>query len=490
MKSKLNVVLICADQQRADGLGCYGDETAKTPNLDELAAQGSKHERHFAANPVCMPSRASLITGRLPCAHGGLDNGTHLPESEATLPGLLRDAGYRTASAGKLHFQTSENEDGHSSLESRQRWESGCLDAWDGPYYGFERVDLVVGHGERATGHYGRWRAQRFPGFKPGEGANGEGACLSLSAFKSTMPPEAHHNTWVAERAAERLEAFAEEGEPFFLFVSFPDPHHPFTPCAPYHSLFDDTEFPSPAGELGDNRNRPQPYREAAAGRPFAGSGDAAHFPELNGEGYQLVRRYTNAMAAHIDEGVGKVLRTLDRLGLRENTLVLYTSDHGDFLGDYGLLYKGPMASRSLLRVPLIMSGPDVARGTVQSVSSNIDVLPEILHRLEIPLPQGLQGAPLPRPDAEDFDRAALEVGSYRSRPEFLHYTRQTIDERLTWYPLLGEGELYDLAEDPEERSNLFGKSARRGWRDSLLKRLERDFASAANRAVRYRGKY
>ena len=175
VSNRKNVIIFYTDQQRADSLGCMGSALAKTPHIDDLAAQGTTYARHYAANPVCMPSRAAFITGRYPQANGVLDNGVPLPPTQLTMPESFRQNGYRTAGFGKHHFQTYKPHANDTSMESMERWASGELDEWHGPYYGFETVELTTSHGEPCGGHYGRWRTQNFPNLKLGpENAQGD----------------------------------------------------------------------------------------------------------------------------------------------------------------------------------------------------------------------------------------------------------------------------------------------------------------------------
>jgi len=152
MPRRKSVIVFNTDQQRADSLGCMGNAFARTPTIDSMARRGVLYTNHYAANPVCMPSRCAFITGRYPQANGVIDNGIFLPEREVTMPEVFRREGYRTAAFGKLHFQTYRSHEGDESMESIGRWKSGELDGWEGPYYGFERVQLTSCHGEGEGG--------------------------------------------------------------------------------------------------------------------------------------------------------------------------------------------------------------------------------------------------------------------------------------------------------------------------------------------------
>ena len=474
MPNRKNVIVFYTDQQRADSLGCMGNSLARTPNIDGLAAHGICYKQHYAANPVCMPSRAAFITGRYPQANGVLDNGVPLPLDQLTMPEVFRQNGYHTACFGKLHFQTYKSYPDDTSMESMQRWASGELDDWHGPYYGFDTVEMTSSHGEACSGHYGRWRAQHFPNLKLGpDNAHGNKNFPQLSSYKSNLPLEAHHSTWVADRAIDFLNDYTADA-PFYLHVSFPDPHHPFTPPAPYYSLFDAVLFPPPHAVAGENDNKPKPYRDAMIGNPFPGDGEARHWPELAGEAFQQVVAHTCGMVALIDDCIGRVITKLDQLGLRENTILVFTSDHGDFLGDHHFLLKGQLPCRSLLHVPLIIVDPDdgYRAETVDAVGSNIDIMPTLLEWCGLNVPETVQGVSLPKPGQTPQREYAFAAGWSKASPLWQHYTIYKQDWRITIFPRLRDGELYDLKDDPFEHQNLIHNPLYADVRQTLTEEL------------------
>ena len=308
-----NIIVIQTDQLRADGLGCMGNRLARTPVIDFLAARGTLYTNHQSVNPVCTPSRVSFLTSRYPQTHGVRENGLFMPETELTLPAVFKEHGYNTALIGKAHFQPYQHDPVSPSMESRARWKNGELDDWNGPYYGFDHVEITAGHGEQVEGHYGRWREHNFPNLKLRfEGAQDYLRDPEFQCYKSAIPVEAHHSTWVADRAIAAIER--QDGTcPFYLQVSFPDPHHPFTPPEPYASMFDDVEFPEPHYVVGENENKPLPWREAMTQSPFEGNGCAHHYPSFRGEVYQAVLAHTHGMIALIDASIGRILTRIFR---------------------------------------------------------------------------------------------------------------------------------------------------------------------------------
>lgn len=274
-KKQPNVLVFFTDQQRYDSLGCNGNPAARTPNLDALAANGARLDNHIVANPICMPSRASLFTGRFPSAHHVWTNGVPLPASERTLPQLFQQLGYDTASFGKLHLTPTQSYPAPGRMESGEHWATGALDDWYGPYYGFDHVELTLGHGESTlrAGHYANDIRRRF-GDLSEELARRKGPPETIrDSWDSRLPVEAHHSTWVADKAAAYLRDARRADRPFFLFCSFPDPHHPFTPPEPYASMFDPAGLPAPHRSDDDNAAKPAHYRPALDGSNRADEG-------------------------------------------------------------------------------------------------------------------------------------------------------------------------------------------------------------------------
>lgn len=491
MAKRPNFLVLYCDQLRADALGCYGSSIGATPVLDRFAGEGVLFENHYATNPVCMPSRASLFTGQHPQAHGVLDNGVPLRECEPTLPGVLAGSGYRTHSIGKIHLTPTEAEAASGCRESTALWRTGALDDWTGPYYGFGTVELSIGHGEAAFtrgGHYGRWVRENFEAgkWRLGPDAAEGPKCPGLACWRSNLPAEAHHSTWVAERAVEFLKGAGEE--PFFLFVSFPDPHHPFTPPAKYAARFDPAAMPAPNRREGENDAKPYHYRKEAYKKRH-GVKNAAYLPDgVVDADLALVSAHYHASVALIDQSAGRVLAALEEAGLAGETVVLFTADHGELLGDHGMIYKGPFPCRALLRVPLLVRAPGGAAGRCETVNSCADVMPTLFDLAGVEPPPTVQGdsmrAALEDPAAAAGDGRALVTGWSKICPEFHQKTLYTPEWRVTWFPNQDAGELYDLASDPHEIVNLFDDPKHRATRERLMGELLRCSARADTRRV------
>src|SRR5690606_29680815 len=260
------------DQHRADHLGCYGNRIVRTPNIDRIAAQGWRATRFYVANPACMPNRSTLMTGRMPSVHRVRSNGIPLSLGATTFVGLLRPAGYATASSGKIHLQPMLAEatllrrrdpggpvapppelgDAWHVSAAEGPYDQECIDRWrddpehdlELPYYGFEEVHLTMMHADGVHGHYGRWLEARHPGSRS---IVGRGNALpggdpdALQAWRTAVPEDLYSTSYIREQAIGFLERHAAEasGKPFFLHCSFNDPHHPFTPPGRYWDMYD-----------------------------------------------------------------------------------------------------------------------------------------------------------------------------------------------------------------------------------------------------------
>lgn len=485
MKRRPNIILITTDQQRFDTLSCNGNSAISTPALDALAKEGARLERAYVANPVCSPSRASMLTGRYPHVHGLTVNGKALPEQERTIAHILSEAGYDTAVIGKVHLGPTKSEDPETYLESRRMTaeDRAFFTTWHGPYYGFEEVHLSIGHSTGGHfGHYGLWLEEKFPQHRqhfadPERHALAPASGTPFGSLKWGLPPEAHSTVWTAEQACEYMDRYAgsdaEEQAPFFLWASFQDPHSPLACPAPYCDRNDpqQVKMPIPAP---DDWNHYSPhfaakYAGVTKGMPQHAGG--FHFPG-GGEGVDLsaiTEPQTREMIAHyygmvnlIDEQVGRMMEHLRQRGLEDDTIVIFTSDHGELLGDHGLWLKGPYHYEGLIRIPMLWRWPGhiPAGEVIDSLYSHVDLAPTLLDMVGEQRAAGMQGVSQ-RKVLEGLEalvrKEALCEFRVHHDPVALH-AKTLIDERykLTCYAGYEFGELFDLEEDPEERCNLW----------------------------------
>ena len=371
--SRPNFLLVSADQQRGDCLGVEG-RRIKTPHLDRLAADGTRFTAAITPTVVCQPARASILTGLLPRTHGVHDNGIDLDPStgDKGFAGALAAAGYDTAFFGKAHFATYHTFGATGTPESLIS-SADYGPHWHGPYMGFGHVEMMlVGHNwfppERPPRgqHYERWfhadgrGEEKLEAYWRNEGDT-KGAAQT---WHSGLPVAWYNSTWTADRAIEWIEQ--DRTEPFCAWVSFPDPHHPFDCPEPWSRLHDPASIDLPRHRNRTFEGRPWWHEQVLTAEPAGSKRNAelrkgySRIPEQTDEQLREIIANTYGRIALIDHSLGRILIALEQAGLAENTIVVYFSDHGDWLGDHGLVLKGPMHYEGLLRVPLIARGPGI----------------------------------------------------------------------------------------------------------------------------------
>jgi uncharacterized sulfatase len=486
-----NILLITSDQQHWNTIGKYFPEV-QTPHLDRLAAQGMVFHRAYCPNPTCTPSRASLITGQYPSRHGAWSLGTKLDESLPTVGGSLAAGGYDTALIGKAHFQPLRETPEHSSLESYPILRD--LEFWrdfHGPFYGFDHVELARNHGDECHvgQHYALWMEEKgltnwrdyfqntWGEFSFGDTPN------APQHHQWNLPEEYHLNAWIAERTNVRMDHAKSQNKPFFLWASFFDPHPPYLVPEPWDTMYDPSQITVPRATPGEFDTAPPHIREtqkreadfrAYRETPFANHGLHSHLhsPERLAENIAVYY----GMVSMMDKYVGQILDHLDEIGEAENTLVVFTSDHGHYYGHHGLIAKGPFSYEDGIRVPLIARCPGEipANSASQALVSLIDLPVTFLRAANRPVPTTMQGvdqSPVLRGEsASARDHLLVE---FRHQPTAIHM-KTLVDEnfKLTLYFQQSYGELYDLRSDPGETHNLWDDAAWRGVREDLTRKL------------------
>ena len=464
MAKHANIVLITTDQHRKDALGCYGNEIIDTPNIDGLAARGVRFDRMFTAYPVCAPNRASIITGRYPSVHRLRQNGMRLPESELTLMELLRRSGFRTYGAGKMHFgpQWEFPADGRPIRDPDP---STAIDPQPDafPWYGFEETHLTEDH---RIGPYSRHLA------KHGYDLRDEmhSASFPQSATVASPIPEEHHQTtWITNKSIDFLESPPSD-EPFFLWTSYVHPHHPFNPPKPYDETYVSAEMPLPIWDPAEPDMWPDAYLQKYT---LQGSGhEAVGLDGFTDDDWRRIKAYYYGMISQIDANVGRIIETLEKRGLLENTIIVFTADHGEMLGDHHLLFKGTTYD-CITNVPCIIAAPRIpGSGESRNVlASSIDIMPTLLDLSGVGTPEAnpIQGASLVPAFSGDSIciRDALLIENSGARRSI-----RTETDLLTWHGEDVRGELYDLERDPDCLRNLWDDPAAAGKRQALVDRL------------------
>jgi arylsulfatase A-like enzyme len=475
----LNIVFITSDQQRGD---CFGFEgrNVRTPHLDEMARAGTRFSACITPNLVCQPSRSSILTGLLPLTHGVSDNGIDLPPAvgERGFAGTLEAKGYATALIGKAHFTTSHTFSPTGTPECRASSASYGAD-WDGPYMGFGHVELMLeGHNHFPPMHPPR--GHHYERWYHADGRGDERTALyntqllpltdATQTWNSALPVAWHNSTWIGNRTIDFLREHRDEN--FCVWASFPDPHHPFDAPEPWCRLHDPDDVDLPAHRTLDLDRRPWWHRAALEGVPQMSNTELRGFRERfsrtpaqsDAQMRALIANYYG-MIALIDHQVGRIRQAVRDQGLEDNTLIVYSTDHGDWLGDHGLLLKGPMAYEGLLRIGLLFEGPGVpAAKVVADPVSTLDLAQTFCDYAGTALPPGAHSRSL-RPLVEgnatrDFASSEWDLRASRCGVDLKLRTVRTWRHKLTLELVSGAGELYDLGEDPQEMDNRFDDPA------------------------------
>lgn len=477
-----NIVFITTDQHRAD---CYSFARSDiaTPHIDSIAARGTRFERCYCPSPICQPARASLLTGVLPHTHGVRDNGIDLPDDmiERGFAAQVKKQGYKTAMLGKAHFSTQHTFEPTGRPECRYTM-ADHYDGWTGPYMGFDYLELFIDgpvkwpYWTPPQGlHFTRWLDETGAGAHAGKryDRGKRPASAAQQVHTPDLPLNWHTSSWLGDRATDFISRY-EDDDPFMLWVSFPDPHHPFDPPSPYDRMYDPQDVDLPKHRDLDLGRRPWWHSASLTGTPQTNE----EFREIR-ENLSRQKRLTDrqlrditaayfGMISLVDHNVGRILAALKAKGLEDDTIVVVSADHGEFLGDHGLLFKGPMLYDSLIRVGLIAAGPGIARDCkVDQVVSTLDLAPTFVD-LAGGTPADYHGQSL-RPaletgTAQDDMRnhALIEWGLAASRCgiDLDLFTVVTRDYRATFENLSGDGEMYALKDDPYEMNNVFDDPA------------------------------
>jgi arylsulfatase A-like enzyme len=440
------------DQHRWDCIGANGNRLIKTPNLDRLAGQGANFTHFFVQAPVCVPSRASFFTGRYPHSHRNRVNYTPLDRREVMMQSHLRAAGYKTASVGKLHYHPP------NATEAKRT--------------GFDIVELhdAVPQLDRFS-DYVAWRTQHDPQSMVNYRALAKNVPAGMNPYRQAINAKYSETTWVGERTRHYIRQLAASDQPFFLFSSFWKPHGPFEVPQPFDSMYDDAEIPLPKQmNLDEIMRLPPPLRSLILRfRPSY---------ETDRDRLQWMYRSYYGAISHIDREVGLILKALDEAGIADNTIVVFSSDHGDQMLEHGLMGKNCFFEASV-RVPFIVRYPKrVQPGQHDELVESVDVLPTLFELVGLLEPYSNQGRSLvglispdggvyvPRKVVFSENVIPEVITGGRDEFEFIkgegirgirHPDAKMVRTRRWKYIYYPEGfaELYDLESDPHEMTNL-----------------------------------
>ncbi len=475
---KPNILLITSDQQHFSMLGKV-NEILKTPNLDRLADEGMSFDRAYCPNPTCSPSRASILTGMYPSEHGCWSLGTKLPESTPTLAEYLSEKGYQTALIGKAHFQPTKGTKEFPSLETPEfMWDIDFWRNFDKDFYGFKHIELLRNHtAEHWVGqHYVAWledngcKNWRKYFFRP------RGKMFNKEMGNWKIPEKYHYNAWIAERTNAILQDCKEDKKPFFVWASFPDPHYPQLVPSPYDKMYSPKDMKLDDFSFEEHEKNPPYFKEVFKKSPklaeYKESGFGVHGLHrhiYNKKKQQKKLAYSYGMVTFMDKYIGKILDKVKELGLDDNTIIIFTTDHGDLFGQHGFIHKCIFHYEDLLRVPMTVKYknhiPSGKRS--DSLQSLVDLAPTLCDLCGLEIPKSMTGENQSAVwQGEKSSGRDYVICENRHEPHLMHlvsYVEQ--DYKITVYENRDYGELYDLENDSGEHNNL--------WNDGNYKQLK-----------------
>jgi arylsulfatase len=432
-----NIILITDDQHNARNLGCYGDPLVRTPNLDSLAARGTRFTHAYAQNIMCAPSRISMMNGQYVHSHGYYGNWGPIPDKPVWMTTLLRSHGYQTAMIGKAHYGYERVRKEFDFVRLCDRADIDPKDPLTNDYF-----KMLVSHGRQ----------------------DDHDVVLSQLAgnnvpFRSKLPKELSLEWWTGDCAIEFLRQ-RDRARPFFAHFSFQRPHSPITPPAPYDTMYRPEDVKLPPSAREDLSKKPAEQLAAAkrSAYPYHPR-DASKLKEIMAMYFGLI--------TSIDDNVGRIMKELDEQSLTANTLVIFTADHGDFSGEHGFFHKNLGMYEAIMRIPYIAAGPGIAAGKVRDeLVEQVDIFPTACDTAGVPIPESVQGLSLQRiaqwPRKASFheteDRKGIRTARYR----------------MTFDVAGKANELYDHGNDPWEMANQWDNPEYKDVRRELLEEMLR----------------
>lgn len=441
-----HLLLLMADQFRGDCIGRAGNKAIATPNLDRIAGEGALFRCAYSSTPTCTPARSGLLTGLSPWRHGMLGYGRVAEKYPVEMPQTLRDAGYYTLGIGKMHWHPQRSTHGfHRTILD----ESGRAESPD------------------FLSDYRAWFASQAPTLNP------DLTNIGWNDYRSApyaLPEELHPTHWTAEVATRFIEEY-DRIEPFYLKVSFARPHSPYDPPQRWIDHYKDADLPKPYAGNWQER-----YRERSDDSFSIWHGD------LGPEQVRKSRQGYYGSISFLDEQVGRILDALEKRGWLDNTMILFTADHGDMTGDH-FLWRKSYAYEASAHIPMLIRWPKGFAAAGQTIEQPVelrDVFPTFLDAAGAAIPESLDGKSV-------LELARGNINAWRPYIDLEHdicYGKSVHWNALTdgktkyiFHAMDGVEQLFDLTADPGEEHDLAGETAHSEtlalWRARLLKHLE-----------------
>ena len=435
-----NIVLICADQWRGDALGAHGNPDVHTPFIDNLAQSGIDCTQAYAANPTCVPARVSMITGLSAQNHRRIGYQDKVPfDFTETLPAVLARAGYQTQAVGKLHFYPERNRAGFDAVTLHDGYLHASRDRHRDVRFYDDYMAWLQEH-DHSTSDY----------------IDSGMECNSFVARPWDKAERLHPTNWVTEQSIEWLYR-RDPGSPFFLYVSYHRPHPPYDPPQWAWEIFRDADLRE-FGQCDWFADFEQWYKM---------HDPTAHVTDPGDEMKRRAMAGYYASMAHIDAQISRLRQALYEFGVLDDTLLVFTSDHGEMIGQYDLWRKGYPYEGSA-KVPLILHGPDLQPRREERIVEMRDIMPTILDWAGIECPESVEGRSFLRPAMDAGDTTGVERAGTAERSSWRHalhgehylfgQSLQWIrwrDYKYIWFSADGREQLFNLADDPTESHNL-----------------------------------
>ena len=423
-----NVLIVMTDEHRYDCLGCCGNDQIKTPNIDRLARDAVRYDNSFCSYAVCTPSRYSFISGLSVQQHRGYSNHCTLPPGTKTFPGILKRAGYQTTAVGKMHYTPTYFDVGFEKMYLAEQNGPG---RWDDDYHRYLKDNDLV----NKTDLIDQEREYRKLADKE--------YWDSFGATISNLPDKHHSTTWIGDKTVDELKNWNTD-KPNMLMSSFIKPHHPFDPPEKWAKMYDPDQIEILQGwtDKCPDHDLKKAY--------FLNS-------SLTEKTMKKITAYYYATITHIDFHVGRMIDVLKKRGMYDNTIIIFTSDHGEHMGFHHMILKGGHLYDSIAKVPLIIKYPHNKRAATSTdkLVSNIDIAPTILTLASQQKPKEMQGLNLLENNERDIvfiEGGKLNAVTARTKTSKLILQRKKSPDGSTKHT----GLLYDLKKDPMELSNLY----------------------------------
>jgi arylsulfatase A-like enzyme len=447
----MNIFMVLCDELRADSLGFMGNTIVHTPNIDALAGDSVIFEQSYCNSPMCVPSRVSLATGRHALKHGAVDNLLRPFDDELSFYQVLKQQGYQTANFGKWH---SNIEPHYFGIDVSNTLEGDTDDV--------ERSISCFGIGDR--------EARLNTTYKKNDGD----ISLIVSGTRPTHKDKTL-DTYVTQQYLSYLDSVKDNNIPIFARLSILDPHTPYLPAEPFASMYDPAQLEMPQSMADTLENKPilhQYFRKVRG------------FDQFTEEDYRRSKASYYGLVSHVDERIGTLVNYLKSQDLYDDSMIIFTSDHGCMLGEHGFVEKWGYMYDQVIKTPLLIKMPGNVHGGTRKADmvESIDIMPTVLDMLSLPIPENVDGLSLipyikgEQKQHKERVHAQYYCGALQNTPALMVRDKQW---KLTSYPEGHEleaflpqdhplkmspffdseevlGELYDLKADPEERHNLF----------------------------------